>query len=63
MRKGNREHVLVPALVPKIEAHYEDPAPDLDTCKVCEFMKSDGGCRRVEGKVAPTATCDFFEEC
>lgn len=62
MRKGNREHIIVWNLVPKSEANYVDPAPDSDTCKVCVFMKKDGGCMRVEGKVAPTATCDLFEE-
>lgn len=62
MRKGNREHVLVEALVPKAESNYVDPAPDADTCDVCEFMKDNGGCRRVQGKVKPTATCDLFEE-
>jgi broad specificity phosphatase PhoE len=45
----------------KSSVHYRAASGSDERCGTCRFMKADGGCWKVEGKVLPNDVCDLWE--
>ena len=48
-------------LISKSLAHYRKQDHPLANCGNCAYMKEDGTCEQVEGKVRPKDVCDYWK--